>query len=90
MGKKENMANIPYSFPMLKTAEQMSKVCGIGENHLKQLMDDGELEYVRNGNRRLIADEAIWDWYNRSKVRNKQSLSLEVSIDGNNTKGSKE
>jgi len=67
----------------------MSKVCGIGENNLKKLMDDGELEYVRNGNRRLIADEAIWDWYNRSKVRNDPSLSLEVSINGNNSKASK-
>ena len=89
MGKKENLINNQYSFPMLKTAEQMSKVCGIGENHLKQLMDDGELEYVRNGNRRLIADEAIWDWYNRSKVRNDTSLSSEVNMNGNNSKASK-
>lgn len=30
-------------------------------------MDSGELEYIQNGNRRLIADVAIWDWYNRAK-----------------------
>jgi len=53
--------------PMLKTVEQMSRVCGIGENKLRELMDNGELEYVQNGNRRLIADSAIWDWYNRTK-----------------------
>lgn len=55
------------SFPMLKTVEQMSKVSGIGENKLRELMDNGELEYVQNGNRRLIADTAIWDWYERAK-----------------------
>ena len=34
---------------------------------LRELMDRGELEYVQNGNRRLIADAAIWDWYSRAK-----------------------
>lgn len=46
---------------------EMSKVSGIGENKLRELMDNGELEYVQNGNRRLIADTAIWDWYERAK-----------------------
>ena len=31
-------------------------------------MDSGELEYIQNGNRRLIADAAIWDWYHRAKT----------------------
>lgn len=52
---------------MLKTVEQMSKISGIGENKLRELMDSGELEYIQNGNRRLIADSAIWDWYERAK-----------------------
>ena len=54
--------------PMLKTIEQMSRISGIGENKLRELMDKGELEYIQNGNRRLIADDAIWDWYNRAKI----------------------
>ena len=45
----------------------MSKVSGIGENKLRELMDSGELEYIQNGNRRLIADAAIWDWYETSQ-----------------------
>jgi hypothetical protein len=53
--------------PMLKTVEQMSRISGIGENKLRELMDKGELEYAQNGNRRLLADSAIWDWYNRAK-----------------------
>ena len=56
------------NLPMLKTVEQMSKVSGIGENKLRQLMDAGELEYVQNGNRRLLADTAIWDWYQRTRI----------------------
>ena len=59
---------MPRPIPMLKTAEQMSKVCGIGEGRLRELMDNREIEYVVNGNRRLIADAAIWDWYNRNKI----------------------
>ena len=47
---------------------QMSKISGIGENKLRELMEKRELEYVQNGNRRLIADEAIWKWYEQAKT----------------------
>ncbi len=35
---------------------------------LRELIDSGQLEYIQNGNRRLIADAAIWDWYERTKT----------------------
>lgn len=46
----------------------MSRISGIGENKLRELMDTGEIEYVQNGNRRLLCEAAIWDWYNRHKI----------------------
>ena len=55
--------------PMLKTVEQMSKYSGIGINKLRELINNGEIEYIQNGNRCLLADKAIWDWYNRCCVR---------------------
>lgn len=61
--------------PMLKTVEQMSRISGIGANKLRELMENGELEYIQNGNRRLIADSAIWDWYNRAKTAVKSSVN---------------
>ena len=64
MARKKETAD---TLPMLKTVEQMSRISGIGENKLRELMDSGELEYLQNGNRRLIADTAIWDWYSRAK-----------------------
>ena len=67
MAKKETTSQVAPMLPMLKTVEQMSKVSGIGENKLRELMDSGELEYIQYGNRRLIADSAIWDWYHRAK-----------------------
>lgn len=67
MAKKETASPVIPVFPMLKTVEQMSKISGIGENKLRELMDSGELEFIQNGNRRLIADAAIWDWYERAK-----------------------
>lgn len=67
MARKETTNHTAPLLPMLKTVEQMSKVSGIGENKLRELMDSGELEYIQNGNRRLIADAAIWDWYQRAK-----------------------
>lgn len=67
MAKKETTNPAMPMLPMLKTVEQMSKISGIGENKLRELMDSGELEFIQNGNRRLIADAAIWDWYERAK-----------------------
>jgi excisionase family DNA binding protein len=68
MATKKNTRDTPEIVPMLKTVEQMSQFSGIGENKLRELIDKGEIEYIQNGNRRLLADSAIWDWYNRKKV----------------------
>ena len=67
MAKKETSNPTVPVLPMLKTVEQMSRISGIGENKLRELMDSGELEYIQNGNRRLLADAAIWDWYEMAK-----------------------
>jgi len=75
MAKKETTSQAAPMLPMLKTVEQMSKVSGIGENKLRELMDSGELEYIQNGNRRLIADSAIWDWYHRAKTAAKSPVT---------------
>lgn len=75
MAKKETTSQAAPMLPMLKTVEQMSKVSGIGENKLRELMDSGELEYIQNGNRRLIADSAIWDWYHRAKTTAKSQAT---------------
>ena len=72
LARKEIKTDI---LPMLKTVEQMSRISGIGENKLRELMDSGNLEYVQNGNRRLIADAAIWDWYNRAKIPAKSTAA---------------
>lgn len=66
--QKNKRTNIPEMLPMLKTPELMSKISGIGENKLRELMDQGEIEFLQNGNRRLLIDDAIWDWYHRNKT----------------------
>lgn len=77
MAKKETTTPAMPALPMLKTVEQMSRISGIGENKLRELMDSGELEYIQNGNRRLIADSAIWDWYERAKKTANPSIIKE-------------
>ena len=68
ISKKNNPQPIQFELPMLKTPEQMSRISGIGENRLREMMDKNEIEYVMNGNRKLIADAAIMDWYERNKI----------------------
>lgn len=68
MTAKKNRTQNTEVFPLLKTVEQMSKISGIGENKLRELLDQGEIEYIQNGNRRLLTEAAIWDWYERHKI----------------------
>lgn len=68
----------PEFMPMIKTVEQMSRISGIGINRLRELLDKGEIEYIQNGNRRLLVDQAIWDWYNRNRVLPSQHKIQEV------------
>ena len=61
-------SNTPEIVPMLKTVEQMSQYSGIGINQLREMISRREIEFVQNGNRYLLADRAIWDWYERNCI----------------------
>jgi len=79
MAIKKSMVKAKTQVPVnkfFKTIEQMSLISGIGENTLRRLVESGKIDYIRIGNRRLIADSAIWDWYERNKV------TAAVSIEG--------
>lgn len=76
--KKTTTPPVQPVFPLLKTVEQMSKISGIGENKLRELMDSGEIEYVQNGNRRLLAEAAIWDWYERHNIAVRAACPVEA------------
>lgn len=64
--KKDENRSLESKF--FKTVEQMSAISGIGENTLRSLIEKGEIDHIAIGNRRLIADSAMWDWYERNKV----------------------
>ena len=64
-----NRRNEPNSqLPILMSAAQMAKVSGIGENTLRRLMADNQIEYLQIGSHRLLAVEAIWEYCNRNKT----------------------
>lgn len=56
------------TYPLFLTPEQASKISGLGINRLRQLMEEGQLEYLPVGNRRLTTVEALMDYYRRAKV----------------------
>lgn len=57
-----------YQYPLLKTVEQMSRVSGIEKGKRWRLMEQRKIEYVQNGNRRLLSKSALWAWYELNKV----------------------
>lgn len=63
-------AGLPFSEKPYRDGEEFDPYVFDGSMSIEdyELMDSGELEYIQNGNRRLIADAAIWDWYHRAKT----------------------
>ena len=74
MKKMSNSAPYIREETLLKTVEQMSHISGIGENKLRQLIEDCQIEYVENGNRKLLVEAAIWNWYEWNKIRVKKEV----------------
>lgn len=54
--------------PLFLTAEQAGRASGLGVNRIRQLMEDGRLEYLPVGNRKLTTVKALLDYYQREKV----------------------
>lgn len=79
----EKAENLPGAQPMLKTVDQMSRICGIGENRLRDMMDRREIDYVNIGNRRLLTESAIWDWYERCKTKARDDRDFRRVVNGN-------
>lgn len=74
---KRSVKNKDSNVAMLLTAKEMSKLCGIGENTLRKLMDAGELEYLPIGKHRLLRKQAIWDYYKRNKCPVQTKATIE-------------
>lgn len=66
MNTKKNAIAMPM--PLLVTAKELARLSGIGENTIRRLMDEGELEFLFVGNHRLLRMEAILDYYERHKT----------------------
>ena len=77
MAKSKSGTKTETALPLLKTVEQMAALSGIGENRLRSLIAAGEIDYIMNGNRRMLTEQAVVDWYNRAKIPAK-STSLQV------------
>ena len=66
MNTKKNSIVMPT--PLLVTAKELARLSGIGENTIRHLMDEGELEYLLIGTHRLLRVEDILDYYDRHKT----------------------
>ena len=66
MNTKKNAITMPM--PLLVNAKELARLSGIGENTIRRLMDEGELEFLFVGNHRLLRMEAILDYYERQKT----------------------
>ena len=75
MNTKKNSIVMPT--PLLVTAKELARLSGIGENTIRHLMDEGELEYLLIGTHRLLRVEAILDYYDRHKtpIRSVRSIN---------------
>ena len=68
MNTKKNSIVVPT--PLLVTAKELARLSGIGENTIRRLMDERELEYLLVGNHRLLRVEAQLGRYFNWKTGN--------------------
>jgi excisionase family DNA binding protein len=55
-------------YPIFKTVETISKLVGIGENRIRDMINKNEVDYIECGNRKLLRLDSFDDWYARNKV----------------------
>lgn len=64
--KKSTINTMPL--PLLVHAKDLARISGIGENTIRRLMDEGELEFLQVGGHRLLRPDAVLDYYERHKT----------------------
>ena len=74
MPKKITKSESPAYPPLLMTASAMSKVSGLGENTLRTLMANNEIEFLQIGSHRLLCINAIWQYYETHKTPAKPAI----------------
>ena len=60
--------NTIESEPLFLTADKLSRLGGIGENTIRRLWEEGKLDYIEVGNRRLSTLAALLEMFEREKV----------------------
>lgn len=79
---KNKKNELSTQHPLLMSAVEMAKVSGIGENTLRNLMSKNEIEYLQIGSHRLLAERAIWDYYDRNKITVAVSTDVTCNMQG--------
>lgn len=74
--------------PALMTINQLSRFCGIGRAALEKLLNEGEINFVWRGNRRLVAEVDFWEWYNRVKTTGRGGIMAISSREVKNVRDS--
>lgn len=88
-------ANIDIKYPIFKTVEMISVIVGIGENRIRQMITNREIEYIECGNKELLRIESFDDWFTNNKVTAviKEGVYMSIAtykvknkVDGNGSK----
>ena len=70
------------------TLHECSLVSGIGESSLRKLVEDGLIDYLPVGEKKMVSKEALLRYYEAHKVKKKKSGKGEDEKNGNNSKNS--
>ena len=54
--------------PLFLTADKLCRLAGIGENTIRRLWDEGRLDYIEVGSKRLTTLTALLEMFEREKV----------------------
>jgi len=60
---------IDAKYPIFKPVDSISSIVGIGENRIRNMIKNREIEFIKCGTKTLLTVESFYDWYERNKTK---------------------
>lgn len=73
------MANEKNEIPRMETIKQASKIIGLAEYHVRQLVKQSKVKFVRTGKKYLINLDSLIEYLNKGETTSEKQNETERS-----------
>lgn len=62
-----------HKIPQMKTIKEVSKIVGLAEYHVRQLVKQNKINFIRAGKKYLINLESLIDYLNNGEIETEET-----------------